>query len=136
MNPLLTPAETLAQRVRRTLDDLVVIRQALQSPDISIEADPLLDASLAAELKCAVDVLRQLLWAYIQAISIRSGRNPEEILECYKMEIAVAMLRTISSRKNGRPESSSGFEHLLNNALHVISMHIGTGQQSQPRAEI
>jgi hypothetical protein len=126
--------ETIPQRVRRTLQDLTVIRQALQTPGITT-APALLDADLATELKCVVDVLRQLLWAYMQALSAPSERGHEEILEWYKMEIAVAMLRTVRSRKASNPEEAGRFEQLMSNALDITAMHSNETEKPSTRAK-
>lgn len=130
-----TSTETIPQRVRRTLEDLTVIRQALQTPGITA-APVLLDTDLAAELKGAVDVLRQLLWAYMQALSAPSDRGHEEILEWYKMEIAVAMLRTVRSRKASNPEEAGRFERLMSNALDITAMHSSEPETPSSQAKL
>ena len=122
------PAETLSHRVRRTLEDLLIIRQTLQSPSLEVKNTLALDLELAAELKSVVDALRQLLWAYIQALSAHSGRKPQEILEWYKMEIAVEMLRSVRSRRSpaaSHVEETSGFEQLVSGAMTITSLYAG-----------
>jgi len=83
--------------VRRTLGDLAVIRHSLMTATrtngLNQPANSLLELELAAELKSLVDELRGLLWAYVQTLSAKSGRRPEEVLEWYKMQLAVEMLR-------------------------------------------
>src|SRR5947209_12836261 len=123
--------ETFPMRVRRTLEDLAEIRESLVAAPATMgrkkEADLLLDLELASELKGVVDALRQLLWAYIQALSAKSGRHPREILDWYKMEIAVEMLRAIRGRT--APVSDMdippGFEQLVNSALNITSLYAG-----------
>ena len=118
-------------RVRRTLEDLAEIRESLVAAPATAgrkkEADLLLDLELASELKAVVDALRQLLWAYIQALSAKSGRHPREILDWYKMEIAVEMLRAIRGRTASTPECEVPytFEQLVNNALNITSLYTG-----------
>jgi hypothetical protein len=117
----------LSVRVRHTLDDLAAIResllavsdQAIASSDIQGQV---LDLELAGELKSVVDALRLLLWAYIQALSAKSGRAPEEVLSWYKMELAVEMLRSAS----GRPGATKGgaiadFERMVNQTLSAAA---------------
>ena len=126
------PAEGFPNQVRRTLEDLAMIRQSLlagpdQNLDRKKQGGLLLDLELAAELKSVVDALRQLLWAYIQTLSAQSGRKPAEILEWYKMEIAVEMLRALRSREPvvDDEDASCTFEQLVNSALAISSSHTG-----------
>src|SRR5690242_10541808 len=92
----------LSGRVRRTLEDLGAIRQVLlTSSENAVEPAEdfqYLDLELAAELKSVVDAIRLLLWAYIQALSAKSGRSPAEVLSWYKMELAVEMLRSARTK--------------------------------------
>src|SRR2546423_9427557 len=122
--------QPFSQRVRRTLNDLAVIQQSLlENP--GHEADPsgpdqLMDLELAAELKSVVDALRRLLWAYVQVLSAGSGRDPHEVLEWYKMEIAVDMLRSIRSHSSSNlpPDLEKGsFDQLVSQALAITAMH-------------
>jgi hypothetical protein len=125
--------ETLSHRVRRTLDDLTVIRRSLcatttQTYGASTEPNSVLDLELAAELKSVVDALRDLLWAYITALSAKSGRKPQEVLEWYKMELAVDMLRKTGSRPAIAATEGPGdptFQDLITTALAVTAMHAG-----------
>ena len=126
------PAESFTNHVRSTLEDLAMIRQSLLAdPDPSADRKQqdglLLDLELAAELKSVVDALRQLLWAYIQTLSAQSGRKPAEVLEWYKMEIAVEMLRALRGREKlvDEGETSRTFEQLVNSALSITSVHSG-----------
>ena len=125
------PAESFTNHVRSTLEDLAMIRQSLladpdQSADRKQQDGLLLDLELAAELKSVVDALRQLLWAYIQTLSAQSGRKPAEVLEWYKMEIAVEMLRALRSREPSVDEDAAcTFEQLVNSALAISSSHTG-----------
>ncbi len=122
--------KTLSERVHRALEDLAEIRQSLLSMSgpsggESSVSDQSLDLELAGELKSVVDGLRRLLWAYIEALSSRSGRAPLEVLSWYKMELAVEMLRSL------RPQSTSGqppisdLEPLINSALVIASQYSG-----------
>jgi hypothetical protein len=75
-------------------------------------------------LKSVVDALRKLLWAYIQALSAKSGRRPQEILEWYKMELAVDMLRSARSRLPEKPKEIHEFytfKELVSNSLAIAS---------------
>jgi len=126
-------SESLSTRVRRTMDDLAIIRQSLlacasTTGDAGIDPTPTLDLELAGALKSVVDALRKLLWAYIEALAAQSGRDPRQILEWYKMELAVDMLQSLRSRP--APESGS-FEQLVNNALEVTAMYAANSPRSE-----
>lgn len=117
-----TPEITLTERVRQTLEDLAVIRHALLNiSDPSAKVEDIvaqgLDLELAGELKSVVDALRLLLWAYIQALSAKASRAPEEVLSWYKMELAVEMLRSVRHRAGGAKGCISDFEQMVNQTL-------------------
>lgn len=130
------PEQDLSQRVRRTLQDLALIRQSLteisnEPNGENAEANSALDLELAAELKVVVDMLRELLWAYISALSAKCGRRPHEVLEWYKMELAVAMLRKNKSGSSFTtpPDEENGegtFQELITKALTITAMHTRT----------
>ena len=117
----------LSARVRHTLDDLAAIRESLLSisdPQRTSAEAPAqaLDLELAGELKSVVDALRLLLWAYIQALSTKSGREPEEVLNWYKMELAVEMLRSVRKRPvQTRTGSIADFERMVNQTLNAAA---------------
>ena len=118
----------LSTRVHRTLEDLAAIRQSLltipsQPAGTSTASAQCLDLELAGELKSVVDALRLLLWAYIQALSTRSGRPPEEVLSWYKMELAVEMLRSVRN-PGGVKGCISDFEQMVNQTLTSTAKRI------------
>jgi hypothetical protein len=124
---------TLSDRVRGTLKDLELIQVSLteiSGDDKGAEASLPLDLQLAAELKSVVDALRKLLWAYITALSAKSGRQPHEVLEWYKLELAVEMLRNTAARpaalKAETLEGTGMFQDLVAGALAVTAMHTGS----------
>ena len=120
--------ETLSARVRRSLQDLAIIRSSLltfpeeSATDLSASRISL-DLALASELKSVVDALRQLLWAYMQALSAKSGRAPREVLNWYKMEIAVEMLRSLRNSEVAEAAPVSDFEQMFNHTLLVASQY-------------
>jgi hypothetical protein len=134
-----TPNNDFSARIRRTLDDLSVIRQTLlvgtdPKADSTKPATLSLDLELASELKSVVDTLRRLLWAYIQALSSKSGRPPDEVLNWYKMELAVEMLRSVRARGRATAaaasESAFSFDDLVTEAISVTSSHIAGNKPS------
>lgn len=117
--------ENLSTRVRRALEDLAEIRQSLLSAAEPSDtgAGQSLDLELAGELKSMVDGLRRLLWAYIEALSARSGRAPHEVLSWYKMELAVEMLRSLRPRSPSGQAPTSELDQLINSALVIASQY-------------
>lgn len=118
----ITVNNQLPTRVRRTLEDMAAIRHSLlassEAPaDAPNQNSQCLDLELAAELKSVVDALRLLLWAYIKALSTKSGRAPAEVLNWYKMELAVEMLRGVRGRSAFPEGCISSFEQLVNETL-------------------
>jgi hypothetical protein len=112
----------LSTVVRRTLKDLAIVRRTLleiseETPDDMASCE-VLNLELAGELKSVVDGLRLLLWAYVRALSAKSGRSPGEVLELYKMQLAVEMLRNVRGRHTAPPQGFiSDFEQLVNQTL-------------------
>ena len=120
--------ENLSTRVRRALEDLTGIRQSLlsmseQAGGEALSSDQSLDLELAGELKSMVDALRRLLWAYIEALSAKSGRDPLEVLSWYKMELAVEMLRSVRPRSVSEIAPTSELQQLINSALVIASQY-------------
>ncbi|SRR6266568_8425461 len=118
----------LSAKVRRALEDLGEIRQSLLSMSEPLEAgaqasDQCMDLELAGELKSVVDGLRRLLWAYIEALSAKSGRAPHEVLSWYKMELAVEMLRSMRPQPATGQPPASDLEQLINSALMIASQY-------------
>ena len=125
-----SPNDNFSVQVRRTLEDLAVIRRTLlagceQVTDSPNELRQALDLELASELKSVVDALRHLLWAYMQALSAKSGRAPHEVMNWYKMELAMEMLRSVRATSHTPPSVELGysFDQLVSNALAVTSYH-------------
>jgi hypothetical protein len=119
-------------RIRRTLEDLTIIRQTLLSVnETAVDSvhlsNVVLDLEVAGELKNVLDALRQVLWAYIQAHSSSSGRPINEILSWYKMELAVEMLRSVRAPTRATSAASSeprfSFDDLVSEAIAVTSSH-------------
>ena len=116
---------SLSSRVRHTLEDLAVIRQSLlavsdQTVESADASSQTLDLELAGELKNVVDALRLLLWAYIRALSSKSGRSPEEVLSWYKIELAVEMLRSARRSAPEGSETIADFERMVNQTLSTV----------------
>ena len=131
------PDNDLSTRVRRSLQDMASIRQSLldiseESSTVPSDPSKCLDLELAGELKSVVDALRLLLWAYIKALSAKSGRAPAEVLNWYKMELAVEMLRSVGPRPPASPGCISDFENLVTHTLAATA----AGAKELPKAHI
>ncbi|HZU33617.1 MAG TPA: hypothetical protein VFB79_21060 [Candidatus Angelobacter sp.] len=126
----------LSTQVRQTLNDLAVIRRSLlAASEQPIKApEQYLDLELAAELKSVVDELRRLLWAYVQALSVQSGRSPEEVLNWYKMELAVEMLRSIRPPRPASEGYISEFEQVVTRALAGLTDVVDNNQAQHTMA--
>ena len=108
------PSDILSGRVRRTLDDLAEIREsllAISEETHSEDHSKLLDLELAGELKNVVDALRLLLWAYVKALSSKSGRA---LLKCstgrrwsWRSRCCVAFARVLPRRRDASQNLSS-----------------------------
>ena len=79
--------------------------------------------ALELEDGAAEPPLRRLLWAYIEALSAKSGRDPLEVLSWYKMELAVEMLRSMRPPSGTAQAPPSELEQLINSALVIASQH-------------
>lgn len=134
MNNFGSAQDALSVRVRRALDDMAAIRDSLtgaiqQDGTKTEEPQNILDLELAAELKSVVDAMRQMLWAYIQALSAQSGRSSQQVMEWYKMELAVAMLRSARARSLNtvRPDTDQeytlDFDKLYQRAVESSELH-------------
>ncbi len=134
MNNFGSAQDALSARVRRALDDMAAIRDSLtgaiqQDGTKTEEPQNILDLELAAELKSVVDAMRQMLWAYIQALSAQSGRSSQQVMEWYKMELAVAMLRSARARSLNtvRPDTDQeytlDFDKLYQRAVESSELH-------------
>lgn len=125
------PCEILSSRVRRTLQDLALIQQSVaemtrRAPDQTSPPDSALELELAAELKSVVDALRELLWAYIVTLSVKSGQRPQEVVDWYRMELAVSALGNSDARlpaEQGAVGAPNTFQDLVTTALSVTAMH-------------
>ena len=66
--------------------------------------------------------LRLLLWAYIQTLSVKSGRAPAEVLSWYKMQLAMEILSSASSRGAPQDGRMADFERMVNLALNTAAI--------------
>ena len=86
----------LPEKIQSATDDLRVLQQTIQSPLPA--AGPRLeeiDSAALRELKAVIDYVRQLLWTYLQAESIKHGQNVDEEVRSLRLQRVTEMLHTI-----------------------------------------
>jgi len=93
----------LPEKIQSTTEDLRVLQQTIQSPLPA--AGPRLeevDSAALRELKAVIDYVRQLLWTYLQAESIKSGKNIDEEVRSLRLQRVTEMLHTIQQEAKVR----------------------------------
>jgi len=70
--------------------------------------------------------MSRLLDAYLQAAA-SGGKNTVQLLEWYKAELALELMKTL--RPRGQQEETSSFAQLVNHAIAKAAQHAG---QSKP----
>jgi len=86
----------LPEKIQSATDDLRVLQETIQSPLPA--AGPRLaevDSAALRELKTVIDYVRQLLWTYLQAESIKHGQNVDEEVRSLRLQRVTEMLHTI-----------------------------------------
>jgi hypothetical protein len=127
--------DDITRRIQRVTEDLRVIQEELGAAAVEEpagEADHLLDQLLEHDLindfKSAVDRMRQFLWAYIDAVCKKEGRNVDYTLQAFRMQRVTEMLRILRERVElpqimQLPEAHSFFEEIQATADTVVGRH-------------
>ena len=87
---------TLPEKIQSATRDLHQLQQEIQSPLPS--AGPRLaelDTAALVEFKAVIDYVRQLVWTYIQADSLKHGINVDEEVRSLRLQRVTEMLQTI-----------------------------------------
>ena len=87
---------TLPEKIQRATRDLRRLQQEIQSPLPA--AGPRLaelDTAALIEFKAVIDYVRQLVWTYIQADSLKHGINVDEEVRSLRLQRVTEMLQTI-----------------------------------------
>jgi len=87
---------TLPEKIQSATRDLRQLQQEIQSPLPS--AGPRLaelDTAALIEFKAVIDYVRQLVWTYIQADSLKHGINVDEEVRSLRLQRVTEMLQTI-----------------------------------------
>ncbi|HXE91804.1 MAG TPA: hypothetical protein VNK82_12680 [Terriglobales bacterium] len=143
-------AESLADRVRRVTEDLRQFHQELEGavaqsgPDAeqARKLDELLDQGLMEDFRAAVDHLRHLLWAYLQASGEQSGVGVDQMLQASRMRRVTEMMRHLREQLTlpevrRSPEARTLLEELSSFTQSTVDRHMtpigGDSKLRRPR---
>lgn len=102
----------LPEKIQSATRDLRKLQQEIQSPLPA--AGPRLaeiDNDALKEFKAVIDYVRQLLWTYLQADSLKHGHNIDEEVRSLRLQRVTEMLQTIQQEVKVR--------HLVPNSATV-----------------
>lgn len=115
-----TPMSTLPKMIQVATRELREIQQQLQcTPDKSTLA--YLDSQALHEFKAAVDFMRQLLWAYIEAGAGKKEQNLNDAVRRLRLERVTEMLQTIQEDVKRRQLAHNPTTELFLHAVHEIA---------------
>ncbi|HSA91694.1 MAG TPA: hypothetical protein VLE48_01675 [Terriglobales bacterium] len=140
-------AESLADRVRRVTEDLRQFHQELeqavehsgQDGEQARKLDELLDQGLMDDFRAAVDHLRHLIWAYLQASGEQSGVGADRMLQVSRMRRVTEMVRHLRDQLDlpelrASPEARTLLEELSSFSQSTVDRHMApAGGDSKPR---
>ena len=133
-------------RIRRITEDLKAIQVELHkitffdaTPEQMAIVDDLLGAGLLADLKDAVDQIRQYLWAYVEA-SANSGRDLTTAIQGLRLQRVTEMLRVLREDMNDPsliavPGSRSFFEEISAIADKTVEVAMNLDPTDQPKTK-
>ena len=93
----------LPEKIRNATDELLSLQRTIQSQMPA--AGPRLgeiDSESLREFKTVIDYVRQLLWTYLQAESIKNGQNVDEEVRSLRLQRVTEMLHTIQQEAKVR----------------------------------
>ena len=142
-------AESLADRVRRVTEDLRQFHQELErtvehsaeDAEHARKLDELLDQGLMDDFRAAVDHLRHLIWAYLQASSEQSGEGVNRMLQVSRMRRVTEMMRLLRDQLTlpevrASPEARTLLEELSSATQSTVDRHMAnaSGDSKQRRS--
>ena len=107
----------LPHKIQSATDDLRFLQQTIQLPPSA--SGPRLeevDSAVLREFKAVIDYVRQLLWTYLQADSIKHGQNVDEEVRSLRLQRVTEMLHTIQQEAKVR--------QLTPNSATVSFLHV------------
>ena len=130
-------AESLADRVRRVTEDLRQFHHELEQTvqhgghdaEHARKLDELLDQGLMGDFRSAVDHLRHLLWAYLQASGEQSGVGADRMLQVSRMRRVTEMVRLLRDQLTlpevrTSPEARTLLEELSSVTQSTVDRHM------------
>ena len=112
----------LPDKIQSATRDLRQLQQEIQSPLPA--AGPRLaelDTAALKEFKAVIDYVRQLLWTYLQADSLKHGDNVDEEARSLRLQRVTEMLQTIQQEVKGRQLARNSATVSFLNAVQEIA---------------
>jgi hypothetical protein len=93
----------LANRIHAVTLDLRSLQQKMQSP-LPASEPPLaeLDSAALKEFKTVIDYVRQLIWTYLKAESLKEGQDIDDEVRSLRLQHVTEMLHTIQQEAKVR----------------------------------
>ena len=112
----------LPEKIQSATRDLRHLQQEIQSP-LPASGPRLaeLDTAALREFKAVIDYVRQLLWTYIQADSLKHGQNVDEEVRSLRLQRVTEMLHTIQQETKVRQLTPSSATVSFLNAVQEIA---------------
>jgi len=128
---------TLPEKIQSATRDLRQLQQEIQSP-LPAAGPRLAELETAAliEFKAVIDYVRQLLWTYIQADSLKHGINVDEEVRSLRLQRVTEMLQTIQQEVKVRqlvpnPATASFLNAVQEIADAAFQKHSTSGQDEE-----
>jgi len=128
---------TLPEKIQSATRDLRQLQQEIQSP-LPAAGPRLAELETAAliEFKAVIDYVRQLLWTYIQADSLKHGINVDEEVRSLRLQRVTEMLQTIQQEVKVRqlvpnPATASFLNAVQDIADAAFQKHSTSGQDEE-----
>lgn len=112
----------LPERIHSATRDLRQLQQEIQSP-LPAAGPRLAEINNAdlKEFKAVVDYVRQLLWTYIQADSLKHGQNVDEEVRSLRLQRVTEMLHAIQQEVKVRQLTPNSATVSFLNAVQEIA---------------
>ena len=112
----------LPEKIQSATYDLRQLQQEIQSP-LPAAAPRLaeIDINALKEFKAVIDYVRQLLWTYLQADSVKHGQNVDEEVRSLRLQRVTEMLHTIQQEVQGRQLAPNSATVSFLNAVQEIA---------------
>jgi hypothetical protein len=119
----------LANRIHAVTLDLRSLQQEIQSP-LPASEPPLdeLESAALKEFKTVIDYVRQLIWTYLKAESLKEGQDIDDEVRSLRLQHVTEMLHTIQQEAKIRqlkpnPETASFLNAVQEIADAAVKRH-------------